>query len=106
MRWPVLDGVHGEGLLLTPARPLTAHVVWLPDADETPEQILGLTPESESRARLPFDLVAAGCQVVIPVLVNREADWSGNPEVASTNQTHREWIYRQAFTMGRLATKR
>src|SRR5262245_1106939 len=37
VRWPVLDGVEGEGLLLEPLKPPTARVVALPDADWTPE---------------------------------------------------------------------
>src|SRR5438046_1717928 len=27
--------------------------------------------------------------------------WSGDPQIRITDQTHREWIYRQAFHMGR-----
>ena len=34
-------------------------------------------------------------------LVDRLDRWSGNAGVAWTNQTHREWIYRQAYQMGR-----
>ena len=43
VRWPVLPGVHGEGLLLRPTRtdPI-ADVVALPDADQTPEMLAGL----------------------------------------------------------------
>src|SRR5512133_3575234 len=29
------------------------------------------------------------------------ARWSGNPDIRMTDQSHREWIYRQAFHMGR-----
>jgi dienelactone hydrolase len=39
--------------------------------------------------------------VLIPTLLSREDDFSGDPRVAMTNQSHREWIYRQAFQMGR-----
>ncbi len=44
VRWPVLEGVEGEGLLLTPTERTVAHVVALPDADQTPEMIAGLAP--------------------------------------------------------------
>jgi hypothetical protein len=44
VRWPVLDGVHGEGLLLQPKGKLAARVIALPDADQTPEQLAGLAP--------------------------------------------------------------
>ena len=43
VRWPVLHGLHGAGLLLVPNRrvPL-ANVVAIPDADQTPEMLAGL----------------------------------------------------------------
>ena len=44
VRWRVLPGVTGEGLLAEPKLPSLAHVVALPDADQTPEQLLGLSP--------------------------------------------------------------
>ena len=34
-------------------------------------------------------------------LISRGVDFSGNPRIAMTNQPHREWIYRQAYHMGR-----
>src|SRR5205085_1724722 len=46
-------------------------------------------------------LAEHGFQVIVPVLLDRSDRWSGNPAVAMTNQTHREWIYRQAYHMGR-----
>src|SRR5213079_1598734 len=42
VRWPVLDGLFGHGLLVQPRRPPVASVVVLPDADQTPEQLMGL----------------------------------------------------------------
>ena len=42
VRWPVLERVSGEGLLLQPKTPPRAHVIALPDADQTPEQLVGL----------------------------------------------------------------
>ena len=45
VRWNVLDGVTGEGLLLQPrtGEP-KARIVVLPDADWTPEMFVGLAP--------------------------------------------------------------
>jgi dienelactone hydrolase len=101
VRWPVLEGVDGEGLLLQPkAKPL-ARVVALPDADQTPEMLVGLVhglPPEQQWARRPAE---NGCQVVIPVLIDRQDTWSGNPRIAMTNCTHREWVYRPAFDLGR-----
>ena len=98
VRWPVLDGVTGEGLLLEPKSPPRAQVIALPDADQTPEQLAGVAPGRNAWAR---SLAAAGCRVVIPTLVDRRDEWSGNPRIRFTNQPHREWIYRQAFMLGR-----
>ncbi len=43
VRWPSFGDVHAEGLLLIPVgRAKVADVVAVPDADQTPEQIVGL----------------------------------------------------------------
>ena len=39
--------------------------------------------------------------MLVPTLVNRRDTYSGIPRFAKTNQPHREWIYRQAYEMGR-----
>lgn len=94
VRWTVLDGVTAEGLLIEPLQAPVAHVIVLPDAGQTPEELaLG--------QRFVWDLVAARVQVMIPVLIDRTDRWSGNDKVAFTNQPHREWIWRQAYHMGR-----
>ncbi|HEU5318683.1 MAG TPA: hypothetical protein VFX49_21395, partial [Chloroflexota bacterium] len=98
VRWPVLgpvggaEGMDGEGLQLEPRTPARATVVLLPDADSSPEQVAGLAEAH---------LASAGCRVVIPQLVNRSDDWSGNPHLTMTNQPHREFVYRMAFQLGR-----
>ena len=93
VRWPVFEGVHGEGLLLQPKTPIAAGVVALPDADQTPEQMANGFAKR---------LAQSGCLVLIPTLINREDTFSGNPAIKRfTNQPHREWIYRQAYQMGR-----
>ena len=40
--WTVLNGVHGEGLLLQPKTTSRASIIAIPDADQTPEQLVGL----------------------------------------------------------------
>src|SRR5262249_27784376 len=52
-------------------------------------------------SQLARRLAENGFEVLVPALVNRSDEWSGNPAVALTNQPHREWIYRQAYHMGR-----
>ncbi len=101
VRWPVLEGVHGEGLLLQPKGKPRARVVALPDADQTPEQLAGLAPGLPPQGQIARRLAAAGCLVVVPVLIDRGDEWSGNPEFWMTNQPHREWIWRPAFEFGR-----
>jgi hypothetical protein len=101
VRWPVIDGVWGEGLLLEPKGQALAHVIALPDADQTPEQLCGLAPGVDKQAQFARRLAENGFEVVVPVLIDRSDEWSGNADIAWTNQPHREWIYRQACHMGR-----
>jgi dienelactone hydrolase len=105
VRWPALEGVHGEGLLLQPKAPIIARVVALPDADQTPEMIAGLAPGLAPERQYARRLVENGCQVLVPTLVDRSDKFSGS-DVAKTytNQPHREWIYRQSFVLGRHPT--
>ena len=103
VRWPVLPGVTGEGLFLRPRRPAAACVVALPDADQSPEALAGLEGGAAQACAYPVAgrLAAAGCAVVVPVVIDRDDTWSGNPRIRMTNQPHREYIYRMAYEMGR-----
>jgi dienelactone hydrolase len=101
VRWPVLDGVDGEGLLLEPRLPPAASVIALPDADWTPEMLAGLAPGVPEPAQFARRLAENECRVLIPTLIDRQDTWSGNPRYRMTNQPHREYIYRMAYEMGR-----
>lgn len=101
VRWPVLDGVAAEGLLLVPRDRPVARVVALPDADWTPEMFVAAAAELGQHSPIAARLAANRVQVVVPTLTSRNDAYSGNPAVAFTNQPHREFIYRQAFQMGR-----
>jgi len=101
VRWPVLKGVFGEGLLVRPKRAPVACVVALPDADQTPEQILGLAGGIEPDAQFARRLAENGFEVVVPALIDRRKLATEDPHLRRSDQTHREWIYRQAFHMGR-----
>jgi dienelactone hydrolase len=96
VRWPVLHGVTGEGLLLEPTGEPVGHVVAIPDADHTPEMIAGLQAGIPEASQFARQLAANGFRVVVPVLISRDSLYSGK-----NRQTQREWIYRQAFHMGR-----
>ena len=101
VRWPVLDGVTAEGLLLRPKGKALARVVALSDAAQTPEMIAGLVEGMAPENQFARRLAGNGFEVLAPVLIDRTSRWSGNPQIHMTDQTHREWIYRQAFHMGR-----
>lgn len=101
VRWPVFEGVDAEGLVLRPKAKAVAHIVALPDADHSPEVIAGLAPGLPAEAQYARRLAENGCLVLIPTLIDRKDTWSGNPKITMTNQTHREFIYRMAFEMGR-----
>jgi dienelactone hydrolase len=102
VRWPVLDGVYGEGLLFKQRGEPKARVVLIPDADQTPEQVAGLIEGREDLGQCAHELALAGCEIVIPALVSRDTDYSGSETLGIKKaQPHREWIYRQSFEMGR-----
>ena len=95
VRWPAFGDVSGEGLLLTPVnRAPLANVVAIPDADQTPEQLVGLTEGIARESQFARRLAESGCRVIVPVLVNRDTD----PQALLS---HRELIYRSAFELGR-----
>ena len=101
VRWAVLEGVDAEGLLLKPTQPPVARIVALPDADWTPEMLVGVAPGVPPEAQFARRLAENGCEVLVPTLVDRRDDWAGHPSIRWTNQPHREFVYRMAFEMGR-----
>ena len=98
----MLEGVYGEGLLLQPKgeRRRRASIA-IPDADQTPEMIAGLVDGVKPESQFARRLAESGCTVVVPVLVDRQDEWSGTPDIWMTNKPHREWVYRAAFDLGR-----
>src|SRR5439155_136641 len=101
VRWPVLEGIDGEGLLVEPKNTVKARVVAIPDADQTPEQIMGLAAGVPAEQQFARRLAESGCQLVIPTLVDRRPYQTNDPQIERTQQSNREWLYRQAFHMGR-----
>jgi dienelactone hydrolase len=102
VRWPAWNGVTGEGLLLVPTgRAPLADCVAIPDADQTPEQLAGLMPGIAPDSQFARRLAESGCRVLIPTLIDRSDLHSVVGDNRFTNQPHREFIYRQAFEMGR-----
>lgn len=98
IRFPVLEGVTVEGLLLEPknGKPREQMVV-IPDADQTPEMLCGLSDEipiESQDARIYADM---GFRVIVPTIISRKM----SRRRGRANLTHREYLYRSAFEMGR-----
>ena len=106
--WPVLPQVFGEGLLIRKklSRNVRGIVILIPDADWTPELMLigpypgnsGMKTDTNQVVRR---LLENNCMVLIPSLIDRNSYFSGHPDVAFTNQPHREFLYRMSFELGR-----
>jgi dienelactone hydrolase len=116
VRWPVLsvdglDVVEGEGLLVVgsdsavkltyPSANSVATVIAIPDADQTPEMIAGLTPGVPRDSQFARILADSGFYVIVPALVDRSDKDAVVGATRPTNQPHREFVYRQAYEMGR-----
>jgi dienelactone hydrolase len=102
VRWPVFEGVDGEGLLLVPTGPeAAADIVAIPDADQTPEALAGLTGGMLPDMQFARQLAEGGSRVLIPTLIDRSDEWSVLRTGKKTHQPHREFVYRPAFQVGR-----
>lgn len=103
VRWPAFGDVHGEGLLLVPTKgEKLADVVAIPDCEQTPEQICGLVDGVPPESQFARRLAEAGCRVIVPALISRQRAHRISPgRQGGPNLTHREYIYRSAFELGR-----
>ncbi len=102
VRWAVLPGMTAEGLILDPVGKPQGVVIAIPDSRWSPAEFCGAIHEHlKVVSDLPHLLASNGFRVVIPTLISRDDEFAGNPEIAMTNQTHREWVYRSAFEVGR-----
>ena len=96
--WPAFGNVNGVGLLLRPAmggqrtKPL-GQVIAIPDCEVTPEQLAGLMEGLPPAAQTAKRLAESGCEVLVPLLINRAERLPG--------LSNREWLYRSAFELGR-----
>ncbi len=103
VRWPVVANIHAEGIYLRPQNvPMEKCVVFLFDADFSTQQL------QERNYALRFiewfnvaeRYAASGIHVFIPQLINRSVGFRSLAR-GRTDLTDREYIYRQAFEMGR-----
>src|SRR5690606_18893010 len=100
VRWPAFGGVTGEGLFLDAGPDAKAWAIVLPDADQTPEQLCGLVSGVPEASQLPRKLVSSGVNVIVPALVSREMTKRRD----RANLTHREYLHRSAYILGRTMT--
>jgi len=96
IRWPAFGGVIGEGLLLEPDGKPIACVVAIPDADVTPESLVGLAEGVAAESQYARRLAENGCRVVVPVLVDRQLQKRRGVQLPN-----REYLYRSAYELGR-----
>ncbi len=96
VRWPVIRDIQAEGLLLIPKHPNGIDIVAIPDADQTPEMIVGIEKGVHAEAQYARRLAAAGCQVLVPTLISRDLKLRGH-----ATMTDREYVQRSAFELGR-----
>ena len=102
IHWQVLDGLSAEGILVQPKGKVTARVVMIPDADVTPEVLAGMRLSGHVGFAAAQQLANNGIEVIIPTLISRDSKYSGNKSLdMSTTLPHREWLYRQAYEVGR-----
>jgi dienelactone hydrolase len=102
VRWPVLTGIDGEGLLAQPKNgSKQGQLVIVPDADQTPEELLGLCEGIDLSKQYARCLAENGFELLIPCLVSRDKLQTDDRSLEKSEQSYREWIYRQAFHMGR-----
>lgn len=97
VKWPVLNRVYGEGLLLKPKSNSRGTVVAIPDADITPEQLIGLKEGVPAESQFARHLAESGYQVIVPVIISRTRLFG----IDEKQQSYREWLYRQAYHMGK-----
>lgn len=85
VRWKSFGQVHGDGEILLPEGEIRADVIYVPDADYR----FAIPPAAAT-------LAASGCRVLVLRLVPRGSnEWK---------LSHREWIQRSAFLLGRTMT--
>jgi dienelactone hydrolase len=105
VRWNAFADVHGEGLLLTPrGREPIADEIVIPDADQTPELLAGLTDPTDKRPnpKLARRLAESGCRVIVPDLLDRQPRPRIPPgRTTGPDLSNREVIYRTAYELGR-----
>lgn len=99
VQWRTFGDCYGRGLLLVPVdqtgkpKKTLGQMIAIPDCENTPEQLVGLLPGIPPASQYGRIFAENGFLVLVPVLVNRTEQM---PKLS-----HREWLYRSAFELGR-----
>ncbi len=97
-RWPVHNDVDASGIY---ARPTQAEIrfraIVLPDAGQTPEQLIGAGEGHEQVTAWAARLAAAGGEVIVTTPISRHREARRGRAV----MTDQEFLYRSAFELGR-----
>ncbi len=98
--WSAFGDVTGEGLELWPNigfAGIRSAAIVIPDAGQTPEQLIGLAQGVPLESQVAPRLANSGYKVVVPALIDRSvAARNGRAKL-----TNREFLYRSAFELGR-----
>ena len=79
-----------------------ADCIVVPDCEMLPEALAGMTDDLPKESQIARKLAEQRIRVLIPVLSSiGRSDYPVLPGKGPTGQPHREWIYRQAYEMGR-----
>jgi dienelactone hydrolase len=70
-----------------------AIVIAIPDADQTPEMLAGLSKGVPASSQFARRLAESGCIVLVPALISRQ--------ITHYKLTNREFLYRSAYELGR-----
>ena len=100
IRWPAFGDVTGEGLEAFDQRlgpNAAAHIIVIPDAAQTPEELLGIAPGVPPESQVARRLAESGYHVIVPTLIDRAVA----PRNGRAKLTSREFAYRSAFELGR-----
>lgn len=96
IRWPSFADVTGDGLLIKQKGQSRGTIIAIPDADITPEQLIGLAEGVPAESQFARRLADTGFNVAIPALIDRTL-----VQRRGAKLTNREYIYRSAFVLGR-----
>lgn len=100
-RWPVLEGVDASGLWVQPRDKAQRafQAVVIPDAGQTPEDLIGIGKNADRSWPVASLLAAAGGEVIVTTPISRHREARRGRAV----MTDQEFLYRSAFELGRHA---